>query len=55
MEAIRAGKPTTKQDYALRTGVAQQKLNLEDVKKIIESYEVLISHEETDYAKVFIR
>ena len=55
MEAIRAGNATTKQDYKLRTGVTQQKLNLEDLQKLIDEYEVLIAHEETDYAKVFIK
>ena len=55
MEAIRAGKQTTKQDYNLRTGVGQQKLNLDELQKIVNHYNELIGHEETDYAKVFIR
>ena len=55
MQAIRDGKKTTKEDYNLRKDVRQQKLNLEDLQKLINEYEVLISHDDTDYAKVFTR
>ena len=54
-EKVRVGGKTTKEDYTLRTGIGQQKLNLQNLEKLIEYYDELISHEETNYAKIFIK